>query len=536
MEQNTFATAVFAQAPADAVFAYLRELKNLDEWTLGSRMVHSIDRDPAMGTASGYQSALCYHVRTLPHERILAIEWQCGYRYRDYFKQYPVFVFPSRDVDPGCDENGSYIHWISVVDPARRTPMIMEGIAAVHRYESRGLKAALERAQCLRAPAQPRCRIETDTIWVDAPIDLAREELSEPARLPQWSRLFRAGGEAGLFLDEYNLKVQARFVAHSLDDYVLVEQDYVYTESGQTQRCPVVLLPCERAFGSGARGFRLRRRVFGAQDGDRGGGRGVAELTAENMALKRRLEARAGNPQSFALAMSYQAPARAAVHPAAPPDIFSPEFMADPYPLYRTMRDEYPLYFHLPTRAWMLSRYADVHAALTNPVFTTKSYAAQTEPLLGRTLIQLDGREHALQRRLLTPSFRSSGIRVRFDALIRSTVEELVAAFAPRGKADLVSELATQLPVRIMSGMLALPAQDRARFPVWYTALIRGALNLAGDPEVARAANTARDELDAYLRPLINQRRVEPGDDLISQLATTEIEGERLSEEQIVPL
>src|SRR5882672_3811203 len=145
METNTFATTVYAHTSAERAFAYLRHLPHLDEWTLGSRMLTRIDDDTFMGTASGYQTMLCYHVRTLEHPRLAAIEWQCGYRYREYFKQYPVFVFPSQYADPNGDEDGSYIHWVIVIDPARRTEMIMQGIAAVHHYEARGLKAALER-------------------------------------------------------------------------------------------------------------------------------------------------------------------------------------------------------------------------------------------------------------------------------------------------------------------------------------------------------------------------------------------------------
>ncbi len=70
-------------------------------------------------------------------------------------------------------------------------------------------------------------------------------------------------------------------------------------------------------------------------------------------------------------------------------------------------------------------------------------------------------------------------------------------------RADLIGDLVVHVPVRIMAGLLGLPADDRDRFRAWYTALIHGALNLTGDPAVAVAANTARDELDAYLRPLI---------------------------------
>lgn len=538
MENNTFATTIYAATPGPRAFEYLRRLQNLDEWTLGSRMVTRIDDDTFMGTASGYQAMLCYHVRTLEHPRFAAIEWQCGYRYRDYFKQYPVFVFPSTYADPRGDEDGSYIHWISVIDPRRRTDMIMQGIAAVHHYEGRGLKAALERREGLTQPAKGRVTVLSDTMWVDAPIDLARELLADRPALNIWAPMFRpVDAAAGSFADEYARRVQVEFTACELGDYVLVEQDYTYPDLGTVQRCPIVLVPSARAFGAEATGFLLHRIAFVDSDGSQAVGRTtVPQLTAESMAIKLKLEARAGNVASFARGMSYRPAPASSVHVvvAAPPDIFTPEFAADPYPHYRRMRDEYPLYFHAPTRAWILSRYDDVRLALTNPAFTTMSYAAQTEPLLGKTLIQLDGREHALQRGLLTPSFSAMTIRDRFSDLIGNTIDELIAAVAPQGTADLVADLVVHLPVRIMTGLLGLPAHDRDRFRGWYTALIQGALNLTGDPAVAAAAGTARDELDAYLRPLIAARREKPGSDLISTLATTTVEGDRLTDEQIV--
>jgi len=538
METNTFATTIYAQTPAQRAFEYLRRLQNLDEWTLGSRMLVRIDDDTWMGTASGYQTTLCYHVRTLEHPRIGAIEWQCGYRYREYFKQYPVLVFPSRYADPHGEEDGSYVHWVSVIDPARRTDMIMQGIGAVHHYEARGLKAALERGAKLAAPAAGRMALISDTMWVHAPIAMARELLADREGLAKWAPLFRPDdAAAGSFHDEYGRRVRAEFAACDLGDYVLVEQDYAYPDLGEVQRCPIVLIPSARAFGAEAPGFLLHRIAFVRGDGSQTHGRTTAsDLCAESMAIKRALEARAGNHASFARGMSYRpGPVTAAEEVmASPPDIFSPEFIADPYPLYRRMRDEYPLYFHAPTRAWILSRYDDVRAALTNPVFTTRSYARQTEPLLGKTLIQLDGREHALHRGLLTPSFREGSIRERFESLIQGSIDELIGAVAARGEADLVNDVVVHLPVRIMVGLLGLPGEDRDRFRVWYTALIRGALNLTGDAEVALAATTARDQLDVYLRPLIVARRERPGLDLISSLATTMVEGDRLTDEQII--
>jgi pulcherriminic acid synthase len=422
--------------------------------------------------------------------------------------------------------------------------MIMQGIAAVHHYEGRGLKAALERRAGLTQPAQGRATVLSDTMWVDAPIEMARELLADRQALAGWAPLFRAADAAtGSFADEYARRVEVEFTACELGDYVLVEQDYTYPDLGAVQRCPIVLVPSARAFGPEAPGFLLHRIAFVASDGSQAFGRTTAaELTAESMAIKRLLEARAGNVTSFARGMSYRPSPTAngvarnvsSAIEAAPPDIFAPEFAVDPYPHYRRMRDEYPLYFHAPTRAWMLSRYDDVRLALTNPSFTTRSYAAQTEPLLGTTLIQLDGREHALQRGLLTPSFSATSIRGRFTDLIGGTIDELIAAVSSHGQADLVTDVVVHLPVRIMAGLLGLPAQDRDRFRGWYTALIHGALNLTGDPAVAAAAAAARDELDAYLRPLISVRRERPGTDLISTLATTTVEGGRLTDEQIV--
>src|SRR3954467_10620964 len=123
-----------------------------------------------------------------------------------------------------------------------------------------------------------------------------------------------------------------------------------------------------------------------------------------------------------------------------PPDIFSPEFAQHPYTFYRIMRDEFPLYLHPGANAYVLSRYGDVHLALTNPEFTTRSYAAQIEPLLGVTVVQLDGRDHARQRRLLAAPFRADRFHSAFAPAIEDIADRLAKDFTDCDEVELVKE------------------------------------------------------------------------------------------------
>lgn len=215
------------------------------------------------------------------------------------------------------------------------------------------------------------------------------------------------------------------------------------------------------------------------------------------------------------------------------PDIFSPDFARDPYPHYKVMRDEHPLYFHEGAQAYILSRYPDVDLALRDPAFTTRSYARQIEPLLGRTIVQLDGKEHAAQRSLIGPALQAGNIRKKFLGLIEETARVLIDRFRGRGEVELIGEFVADFPVGILAGLLGLPPAEKGRFRVWYTSLLRFGLNLTGDPEVTRAGFEARDQLDAYLRPLISERRLDPGDDLLSMLTRAEVEGVGLGDDEI---
>lgn len=215
------------------------------------------------------------------------------------------------------------------------------------------------------------------------------------------------------------------------------------------------------------------------------------------------------------------------------PDILSPEFAADPYSAYRVLRERAPLLHHEGTGSWIVSRYADVERAFRDPVFTTDNYDWQVAPVHGRTILQMSGREHAVRRALVAPAFRGSTLAEKFLPIIERDARELIDAFRHTGRADLVAQFASRFPINVIVDVLGLDKADHDRFHRWYTSVIAFLGNLSGDPEVTAAGLRTREEFAAYLIPIIRQRRRHPGDDLLSTLCEAEVDGTRMSDEDI---
>ncbi|MFE0849548.1 cytochrome P450 [Streptomyces rochei] len=217
------------------------------------------------------------------------------------------------------------------------------------------------------------------------------------------------------------------------------------------------------------------------------------------------------------------------------PDILSPEFAANPYPAYRVMRESAPLIHHEATQSWIVSRYEDVERVFKDRAgqFTTENYDWQIEPVHGRTILQLSGREHAVRRALVAPAFRGAELQEKFLPVIERNSRELIDAFRHTGRADLVADYATRFPVNVIADMLGLDKADHDRFHGWYTSVIAFLGNLSGDPEVAEAGARTRVEFAEYMFPIIRERREKPGDDLLSSLCAAEVDGVRMSDEDI---
>jgi len=124
----------------------------------------------------------------------------------------------------------------------------------------------------------------------------------------------------------------------------------------------------------------------------------------------------------------------------------------------------------------------------------------------------------------------TAGAVARMEPEIRATVVELIEAFAARGRADLAVEFAEPLPVRIISDMLGISRQDQAAVSGWCHAMFERSAEGTPTP---RAYEAGRG-INAYFRSLTNARREEPRDDLMSHIANSRIEGEPLTEDEVV--
>lgn len=202
----------------------------------------------------------------------------------------------------------------------------------------------------------------------------------------------------------------------------------------------------------------------------------------------------------------------------------------DPHSVYRRLRSERPLVaLRLLDRVgFMTTRYEDTRNVLKNPsVFSSRSNAKGFGLVAGRTIIEMDGKEHLRHRGILAPALQPSALRGDLPELVSEIAHGLIDAFAREGRADLVPSFAFTFPLRTLVHILGIPVEDFAEFHHWSGDLI----GFADHPLESIAAS---QKLAEYFRPLIAKRREEPTDDLFSKLVNAEVEGRRLSVEELL--
>jgi cytochrome P450 len=200
----------------------------------------------------------------------------------------------------------------------------------------------------------------------------------------------------------------------------------------------------------------------------------------------------------------------------------------DPYPMFAMLRASQPVLAaeQFGRRTFLLTRYDDCLAALRDDEAFSSRSNAEAGQVLGRTVLEMDGREHDRHRALVQPAFVHKALD-GLASLLEGIVHELLDDVARQRRVDLVSQFTARYPVQVSADMLGIPRADHPRYQRW-------ALDLMGFTlDFARAA-TAAAEIRTFLLPIIAQRRGEPRNDILTRLVHGTVDGERLSDEEVV--
>jgi cytochrome P450 len=208
----------------------------------------------------------------------------------------------------------------------------------------------------------------------------------------------------------------------------------------------------------------------------------------------------------------------------------------DPYPLYRRLRDEAPVYHDVRRDMWVLSRFDDVHAAAKDwETFSSSAGGTGNDVddtyqlfLPAGDLPAADPPLHTRLRGALRMAFSPSSLRVRFEPAVRVKVSELIDAFDGTGHADFAMDLARPLPGSTMFTWFGFPEDDHPMLLGWFGEMLD---RVTGQRALPPGAVAARDRMREYIKDEARGRRTRPRDDLVSFLVQAEEAGQISADE-----
>ena len=224
--------------------------------------------------------------------------------------------------------------------------------------------------------------------------------------------------------------------------------------------------------------------------------------------------------------------------------LLDPEVLANPYPLYHRLRSEDPVHWDPFLHAWVVTRYADVVTVfqrfLANrtptPEQLTTMGLAKLTPLAQVMVLQmlfLDQPNHGRVRGLASKAFTPRRVEV-LRSHIQDITERLLDAVQDQGRMDVIADLAYPLPAIVTAEMLGVPTSDWQQLTAWSADFAQVLGNFQHTPETAPRVMRSLEEMVAYFRAAVRQAARHPREGLITALLTAEIEGDRLSEEEVI--
>ena len=209
----------------------------------------------------------------------------------------------------------------------------------------------------------------------------------------------------------------------------------------------------------------------------------------------------------------------------------------DPYPVYARLRAEAPLYRNQTLDFWALSRHEDVLSAFRNVDGFSNSHGVSLDPSAFRpdahkvmSFLALDPPRHTRMRSLVGKGFTPSKVAQMEDRIRAIAIEHLDAALE-RGSFDFIADFAGKLPMDVISELVGVPRVDRAEIRRLADLVVHREDGLFDVPQAGMEAALA---LVVYYQGMVDERRAQPKDDLTSALLEAELDGDKLTDEEIV--
>lgn len=224
--------------------------------------------------------------------------------------------------------------------------------------------------------------------------------------------------------------------------------------------------------------------------------------------------------------------------------LMDPEVLANPYPLYHRLRQEDPVHWDPYLHAWVVTRYADVLTVFQRfsaqrtptPEQLTALGLASLAPLaqvMVRQMLFLDPPAHARVRGLASQAFTPRRVE-RLRSHIQDITHSLLDAVRDKGQMEMIADLARPLPAIVTAELLGVPISDWRQLTAWSADFAQVLGNFQHNPERAPQVLRSLGEMTAYFQAAVAQQRMHPREGLIGALLTAEVDGDRLSEEEVV--
>ncbi len=224
--------------------------------------------------------------------------------------------------------------------------------------------------------------------------------------------------------------------------------------------------------------------------------------------------------------------------------LLEPEVLANPYPLFRRLRSEDPVHWDPFLHAWVVTRYPDVLEVLLNFSADRTPTPAQLDEMglsslspIARVMVKqmlfLDAPAHTRLRSLSAKAFTPARVE-ELRGHIKDIVNNLLDGIQPKGEMDVIADLAEPLPAIVTAEMLGVPTSDHGKLKVWSADFAEMLGNFQHNPERYPTVLKAVANLTEYFQNAIHEQREHPREGLIHSLMTAEIDGDRLSDEEVI--